>query len=240
MTSLGNCIALIENLNLSRIGYIIDVCPICVNEDNVSLNGINRLFSIDRVILLLISFFFQMTGSAETNWCGAYVGGLVGLTWIDYQHYRFPKGQEPTSIIDVGIGPQFHFGYSFNSIIALEIGAAYLRKPVFKHIAGSDNNGRFKNNVAYLVTKASKRIAANVRIFFKLGVGYVVRDEIINHDQEIVASGLFVRPVYSVGVTWRFRPNWEAEFSWLGAAPQSVNQLPAGNYLGLGVQYLFF
>lgn len=195
------------------------------------------MYKLIGIILVLI---IPLNAMAQySSWRGAYFGVIVGITWADYQHYRFVPGEKPERIVDLGVGPLFHLGYNINKNFSFELGAAYLRKTVFQNIAGSFNNGRFKNNVVYLTARGAKLFQHGIRCFVKLGIGYVVRDEIINNAVVIVESGMFVRPVYGVGLGWHFRRNWETEFSWLQTASMSRKQLPTSNHLGIGVNYLF-
>lgn len=170
---------------------------------------------------------------------GFYLGALIGVTWADYSDYSFPADEVPNKIIDVGAGPQYTFGYGFNPIAALELGAVYLRKPKFKNLHNSPTTARFKNNVVYLTMRLSYFLNQKLRLFAKAGVGYVVRDNVIDQGVLLVRGKAVVVPVYGVGLDYRVASHWELELAWLQAAPSSGNKLPASNILGVGAHYLF-
>ncbi len=198
-----------------------------------------RSYTFAVCLFLCFSTVIYSNTQTPIKWQGFYLGALIGLSWVDYSHFSFTPAAAPTQIIDKGLAPSFQFGYGFNSYFALETGVIYIRKPIFKHLHHGSDNGRFKNNVVYLVAKLSLLIKKSYRIFTKLGVGYVVRDSIIDNGAVIINGSMITRPIYALGVDYRVAQHWELELMWMQAAKLSSKQLPASNYIGVGAHYLF-
>lgn len=189
-------------------------------------------------LFCLILIGCSLFANASERWRGFYLGVLIGASWIDYQNYPFPPTEIPTHINDTGIAPMYTFGFGLNQFVALEIGAIYPKKIRFLHLHFGPTSARFKNNVAYVAAKFSY-LLRKYRLFFKVGVGYVVRDTVIDQEVKIVNGAAVTRPVYGAGLDVRFKPHWELEFAWMQAAKSTSNLLPATNFFGIGVHYLF-
>ncbi|OGT55066.1 MAG: hypothetical protein A3F17_08210 [Gammaproteobacteria bacterium RIFCSPHIGHO2_12_FULL_41_15] len=182
-----------------------------------------------------MGFFLPLYGFSHH---GFYVGGLMGFGSVDYSNYSFPTQRRSTLIKDAGFAPAIQMGYDFTRITALEFGAIYFRKVVFYHLT-PQNNARFKNNVAYLVSKINFLHHATMHFFVKGGLGYVVRNAVIVDCAAVVSGGGILRPIYGAGVHWQLATHWDLEMTWLQAAKQVTTQLPFSNFLGLGVHYDF-
>lgn len=192
----------------------------------------------------IICFFIVFSmGTAlaynSKNIRGFYLGVLVGATWVDYSQHIFPQNELPAQIRDAGVGPSYAVGYAINSMLAFEIGAIYPRKPKFISLHQSNTSARFKNNVTYLAPRLSYAISHACRIFMKVGVGYVVRDNVADQEVLLIDGAAVTRPVYGLGLTYQIRRHWELECAWMQAASSAQNSLPATNFFGIGANYLF-
>lgn len=191
-------------------------------------------------LLLLLPFPVSATILRQQNfpWRGFYLGAMATYSWTHYgNQFLYPVTTRLT--IDQGPGSSFHFGYNFNLFSAGEIGAAYLHKTVFRDFNQTTQNARIKNNMVYIALKLSAPLPYLIRVFTKIGYGYVVRDRIIFDDIIILPGGEFFRPIVGFGLNWRPAMHWELELAWLQAAKLSQQHLPRSDFVGLGAQYLF-
>jgi len=197
-------------------------------------------FFLGLIFLSLLSY--SQTRFDYANWRGFYVGAQIGYSVTHYQNYQFIIPMTIHSVSDRGPGSSFHVGYNFNRYFAAEMGAAYLHKTIFHEYIRAPfgfDNARIKNNIVYFAAKFSIPLPDAIRIFAKLGGGYVVRDRIIYWEQLIMSGGEITRPVYGAGINWRPSPHWELELAWLRTAKLASQRLPPQDFLGIGAQYLF-
>lgn len=171
---------------------------------------------------------------------GFYLGLQGGYGTSDYGSIVLAPGVSAQSITDSAAAPAIQFGYDFNRYIASEIGIEYLPKIKFYNIT-SDTQPyeKIKNNVVYLAAKASLPLSAQWQLFAKGGIGYVVRDAVVVNGVTLLPGNEFACPVYGAGVGYTPFLHWRFETNWLQTPANHSERVPATNFVGIGVSYLF-
>lgn len=168
-----------------------------------------------------------------------YLGALVGWSSANYNQYLLILSKAPATITDTGYATAFQIGYRVNAKLAAEMCAIYFQRIVITNkYTRRKSDGRFRNNMVYLVGKLSFPPAQNLKFFIKGGLGYIARSS-VSYRGITVTGGELVRPVYGAGMNWRMANHWDLELTFMQARELATKQLPTSNYLGLGAHYLF-
>lgn len=198
-----------------------------------------RLIYACAMLGLLLPLLAPAMSVESSRWQGFYLGLMPGHGWADYRSYPFPNFVKPYRVRIGGYATNIHFGYRLGGVFAFEGGVVYLTKPRVTCLDVPTCSFKFKSNLVYAVTLITWPLPLGISAFVKMGIGYVVRDQINQFSGPTMIGGAYVRPMLGAGVAWRAGRHWQLTCSWIQAMKNATANLPATHFIGAGVNYLF-
>ncbi len=164
---------------------------------------------------------------------------MAGYSKANYTDLSYLNGNTFSSISESGVAPNIQFGYEFNHWTALELGVIYAQKPKFT-TTNSPGEHKIKSNIVYLDFKPRWFFYKNEwYLYSKIGIGYLVRDQLTINQSDAMNGGEFLLPVYGVGLGYRPTYHWQVEAGWMQTPANHTEKVPVTNFYGVGANYLF-
>lgn len=172
---------------------------------------------------------------------GFYLGLAAGYSDANYSGLSLLNNVQFAGILESGFAPSIQAGYEFNRWAALELSIIYDARIFFNssNIDPSAPGVHTKNNVVYLAFRPRWFFYHEWYVFSKLGVGYVVNGDVWVNNVQALNGDEYLRPVYGAGFGWRPGVHWQLELSWVQTPENRSVQVPATNFGGFAIQYLF-
>lgn len=171
-----------------------------------------------------------------------YLGLQGGYSSVNYTNANLSSDVKADSITNAGVGARLFLGYRFNSFLATELDMIYFNAPKFENLNHTFQNTTIKNNILALVGRfdlpmsfLSERLAINARA----GIGYVARGGFDFLGKTVLQEKNIFDAVYGLGASYQLTNQWSIDATWMQAARQARESLPASNFYGIGVAFRF-
>lgn len=169
---------------------------------------------------------------------GFYLNVEYGYGTANYQT-NFAPGFVAQSVNKSGAATRIIAGYDFTRYVGALFSVVYMKKPLFNNINGTTTSAFIKNNIVLTALKLNWPISRRFLAHGDLGIGYIVRGDIVLNGTTALPPKEIVTPVYGIGLAYLLFTRWSITASWLQAPKNSSEQVPSSNFVGGGIQYKF-